>query len=123
MRYPHTVLIISHDRGLLNRSVGAILHLEDRKLTLYQGPYDTFASVGAILHLEDRKLTLYQGPYDTFAETRAARLAVAEAENKRIEARRAHLQSFVDRFAGRICKALWTGSATRRPKRCRHNRG
>ncbi len=42
-KYPHTVLIISHDRGLLNRAVGAILHLEDQKLTLYQGPYDQFA--------------------------------------------------------------------------------
>ena len=41
-RYPHTVLVISHDRDLLNRSVGAILHLDRRKLTLYQGPYDTF---------------------------------------------------------------------------------
>lgn len=37
-KYPHTVLIISHDRGLLNRAVGGILHLEDRKLTYYQGP-------------------------------------------------------------------------------------
>ncbi len=81
-RYPHTVLIISHDRGLLNRSVGAILHLEDRKLTLYQGPYDRFA------------------------ETRAARLAVAESENKKVEARRAHLQSFVDRFRAKASKAV-----------------
>src|SRR6056297_797717 len=40
-RYPHTVITISHDRGLLNRAVGSILHLEDRKLTLYQGGYDT----------------------------------------------------------------------------------
>src|SRR5690606_20590120 len=70
-RYPHTVIIISHDRGLLNRAVTGILHLEDRKLTYYSGPYDTFA------------------------ETRAARLAVAEAENRKAEARRAHLQSFV----------------------------
>ncbi|HCX66797.1 MAG TPA: glycosyl transferase family 1, partial [Rhodobiaceae bacterium] len=38
-RYPHTVLIVSHDRGLLNRAVGSILHLEDKKLTLYQGGY------------------------------------------------------------------------------------
>ena len=28
-KYPHTVLIVSHDRELLNRSVGGILHLED----------------------------------------------------------------------------------------------
>ncbi|MDJ1009623.1 MAG: ABC-F family ATP-binding cassette domain-containing protein [Paracoccaceae bacterium] len=80
-RYPHTVLVISHDRGLLNRAVGAILHLEDRKLTLYQGPYDTFAT------------------------TRMARLAVAAAEAKKQETRRAHLQSFVDRFRYKASKA------------------
>ena len=81
-KYPHTVITISHDRGLLNRSVTSILHLEDRKLTLYQGRYDTFA------------------------ETRAARLAVAEAEAKKQEARRAHLQSFVDRFRYKASKAV-----------------
>ena len=81
-KYPHTVVVISHDRGLLNRAVGAILHLEDRKLTLYQGNYDKFA------------------------ETRAARLAVAEAEMKKQEARRAHLQSFVDRFRAKASKAV-----------------
>lgn len=80
-RYPHMVIVISHDRGLLNRAVTSILHLEDRKLTLYQGTYDTFA------------------------ETRAARLAVAAAESKKQEARRAHLQSFVDRFRYKESKA------------------
>ncbi len=80
-RYPHTVLIISHDRGLLNRAVGAILHLEDRKLTLYQGGYDKFA------------------------ETRAARLMAAQSEAKKQEARRAHLQSYVDRFRYKADKA------------------
>jgi ATP-binding cassette subfamily F protein 3 len=34
VKYPHTVIIISHDRALLNRSVGAILHLEDKKTDL-----------------------------------------------------------------------------------------
>ena len=53
-RYPHTVLIVSHDRGLLNRAVGAILHLEDRKLTLYQGNYDTFAETRAARLLAGR---------------------------------------------------------------------
>ncbi|MEO0752362.1 MAG: ABC-F family ATP-binding cassette domain-containing protein [Pseudomonadota bacterium] len=80
-RYPHTVLVISHDRGLLNRAVGSILHLEDRKLTLYQGGYDQFA------------------------KTRAARLAAAEADAKKQEARRAHLQSYVDRFRYKADKA------------------
>lgn len=81
-KYPHTVVIVSHDRGLLNRAVGAILHLEDKKLTLYQGNYDTFA------------------------ETRAARIAVAASENRKIEARKAHLQSFVDRFRAKASKAV-----------------
>ncbi|MEI4194718.1 ABC-F family ATP-binding cassette domain-containing protein [Roseovarius sp. E0-M6] len=80
-KYPHTVLIVSHDRGLLNRAVGAILHLEDRKLTLYQGNYDTFA------------------------QTRMARIAAAEAEAKKQDARRAHLQSYVDRFRYKADKA------------------
>ena len=80
-RYPHTVLIISHDRGLLNRAVGSILHLEDRKLTLYRGGYDTFA------------------------ETRAARLAVAGADARKQDARRARLQAYVDRFRYKATKA------------------
>ena len=42
-KYPHTVLIVSHDRELLNRSVGGILHLEDKGLIYYTGNYDTFA--------------------------------------------------------------------------------
>ena len=40
--YPHTVLIVSHDRDLLNKCVGFILHLTDGKLTLYTGGYDDF---------------------------------------------------------------------------------
>ena len=80
-RYPHTVIIISHDRGLLNRAVGAILHLEDRQLSFYQGPYDQFA------------------------RQRAEKLALAEAMAKKQEARRAHLQSYVDRFRYKADKA------------------
>ncbi|WP_037307265.1 ABC-F family ATP-binding cassette domain-containing protein [Ruegeria halocynthiae] len=81
-KYPHTVIIISHDRGLLNRAVGSILHLEDRKLTYYAVPYDKFA------------------------ERRAERLAQAEAENTKSKARIAHLQSFVDRFRYKASKAV-----------------
>jgi ATP-binding cassette subfamily F protein 3 len=80
-KYPHTVVIISHDRGLLNRAVGAILHLEDRKLTFYQGPYDQFA------------------------RQRAEKLALAAAMAKKQEHRRAHLQSYVDRFRYKADKA------------------
>jgi ATP-binding cassette subfamily F protein 3 len=80
-RYPHTVLIISHDRGLLNRAVDHILHLEGRKLTLYSGGYDAFARARA--------------------ETRAVQAAAA----KKQEAERAHLQAFVDRFKAKASKA------------------
>ena len=81
-KYPHTVLIISHDRGLLNRAV--------------QG----------ILHLDNRKLTYWQGGYDQFARQMSERRAVQAAEAKKVEARRAHLQSFVDRFKAKASKAV-----------------
>ena len=81
-KYPHTVLIISHDRGLLNRAV--------------QG----------ILHLDNRKLTYWTGPYDQFARQMAERRAVLQAEAKKVELRRAHLQSFVDRFKAKASKAV-----------------
>ncbi|WP_045390773.1 ABC-F family ATP-binding cassette domain-containing protein [Falsirhodobacter sp. alg1] len=81
-KYPHTVLIISHDRGLLNRAV--------------QG----------ILHLDSKKLTYWTGPYDQFARQMAERRAVQAAEAKKQDARRAHLQSFVDRFKAKASKAV-----------------
>ncbi len=80
-KYPHTVLVISHDRGLLNRAVGHILHLNDKQLTLYTGGYDTFA------------------------KTRAERRAVQAAAAKKQDLQRAHLQSFVDRFKAKASKA------------------
>ncbi|MES2844446.1 MAG: ABC-F family ATP-binding cassette domain-containing protein [Pseudomonadota bacterium] len=81
-KYPHTVIIISHDRGLLNRAV--------------QG----------ILHLDGKKLTYWTGPYDQFARQMAERRAVLQAEAKKQELRRAHLQSFVDRFKAKASKAV-----------------
>ncbi|WP_424986361.1 ABC-F family ATP-binding cassette domain-containing protein [Microbulbifer sp. S227A] len=80
-RYPHTVIIISHDRELLNRAVGGILHLENRGLTYYTGNYDQFA------------------------RQRAANRAVQAAAAKKQDARRAHLQAFVDRFKAKASKA------------------
>lgn len=80
-RYPHTVLIISHDRDLLNRAVGAILHLDERRLTYYTGNYDSFA------------------------KQRAGQRAIQAAQAKKQDAKRAHLQSFVDRFKAKASKA------------------
>lgn len=80
-KYPHTVILISHDRGLLNRAVTSILHLENKKLTIYSGTYDTFS------------------------KTRAAQLATLDADIKKQRSRRAHLQSYVDRFRYKADKA------------------
>ena len=40
--YPYTVLLVSHDRDLLNGVADQILHLEQRRLFSYQGNYDRF---------------------------------------------------------------------------------
>ncbi|WP_106744577.1 ribosomal protection-like ABC-F family protein [Yoonia maritima] len=81
VKYPHTVLIVSHDRELLNRSVGGILHLEDKGLVYYTGTYDMFA------------------------KQRAANRAVQAAAAKKQDAQRQHLQAFVDRFKAKASKA------------------
>lgn len=79
--YPHTLLIVSHDRSLLN------------------------AVPDHILHLDHAKLTLYAGGYDAFEEQRALRAAHSKAQAAKQEARRAHLQAFVDRFRAKASKA------------------
>ncbi len=79
--YPGTIVLVSHDRELLNRAVGQILHLEGGKLTLYQGGYDRFE------------------------QTRRARLELNEKMRARQDAQRAHLQAFVDRFRYKASKA------------------
>ncbi len=80
-RYPHSVLLISHDRDLLD------------------------ASVEHILHLDQGKLQLWKGSYTTFAKSRAIEIAVREKAAKKQEDKRAHLQSFVDRFRAKATKA------------------
>ena len=80
-RYRGTVVIVSHDRDLLN------------------------TAAEFILHLERGKLTLYSGNYDTFVETRAAKRATDIAFAKKQEAARAHMQAFVDRFRAKATKA------------------
>ncbi|MCR5880523.1 ABC-F family ATP-binding cassette domain-containing protein [Phenylobacterium sp. J367] len=80
-KYPHTAIVISHDRELLNNSVDHILHLKDGKLELYSGGYDSF----------ERQLT--------------EKLRLQEANRVKIEAKRAHMQSFVDRFKAKASKA------------------
>jgi ATP-binding cassette, subfamily F, member 3 len=80
-RYPHTVLLISHDRHLLNRAVGSILHLERGKLTYYTGGFDRFQ------------------------ELRRQKLDLLKAESRKVDTQRKHLQKFVDRFRYKESKA------------------
>jgi ATP-binding cassette subfamily F protein 3 len=79
--YPRTVIVISHDRDLLE------------------------SSVDQILHLDRGKLTLYRGSYSSFEEQRAARELLDAKQVKRQEAERARLQAFVDRFKAKASKA------------------
>ena len=79
--YPHTVLLISHDRDLLNRAVTSIVHL-DRK-----------------------KLTLWRGGYDQFERQRAEKMEHLEKARAKQEAARKHMESFVERFRAKASKA------------------
>jgi ATP-binding cassette subfamily F protein 3 len=72
-RHPSGALVISHDRELLDR-------------------------MDFILHLADAKLELYSGGFAAFERQRAEKLELEAATRAKVEARRAHLQSFVDRF-------------------------
>ena len=79
--YPRTVIVISHDRDLLD------------------------TSVDQILHLDRGKLTLYRGSYSSFEEQRATREMLDAKHAKRQEAERKRLQAFVDRFKAKASKA------------------
>lgn len=76
-----TVLLISHDRHILNRLCDKIIHVEQANLKMYNGNYDTYERTRE-------------------AEQEGARLAAAKHE--RVVA---HLQSFVDRFRYKATKA------------------
>jgi ATP-binding cassette subfamily F protein 3 len=80
-QYPHTLLIISHDRDLLNKAVDHVIHLEKMQLTLYTGNYDTFE------------------------RERATRLGLQQKMFEKQQAQRAHMQKFVDRFKASAAKA------------------
>ncbi len=79
--YPRTVIVISHDRDLLD------------------------TSVNQILHLDRGKLTLYKGTYSSFDEQRATREMLDAKHAKRQADERKRLQAFVDRFKAKASKA------------------
>ncbi len=89
-KYPHTALIISHDRELLNNSVDAILHLSQGKLELYTGGYNDFET------------------------RRAEKTRLLAATKAKQDAERAHLQRFIDRFRAKASKATQAQSRIKR---------
>lgn len=72
--YPATLVIVSHERDLLNNVVDHILHVQGGKATLYPGNYDSFE------------------------RQRRERQAQAEALRTKQEAKRKELQAYVDRW-------------------------
>ena len=80
-RYPYTVLMVSHDRDLLN------------------------GSVSSIMHLDQATLTLYSGGYDRFERTRREQQALQLKMKKKQDDARRHIQSYVDRFRYQANKA------------------
>jgi ATP-binding cassette subfamily F protein 3 len=79
--YPGTLLLISHDRDFLD------------------------AVVDHVVHLEQRKLTLYRGGYSAFERTRAERLAQQQQAYEKQQAQRAHREKFIARFKAQATKA------------------
>lgn len=79
--YRATILVISHERDLLNNVVDHILHLEGGKVTLYPGGYDAFE------------------------RQRAERLAQLAAAREKQDAERAKLQDYVARNSARASTA------------------
>jgi ATP-binding cassette subfamily F protein 3 len=73
-RYPKAFIMISHDRDMLNRTVDAILHLDQLRLTHYTGNYDRFERLRA----------------------EQAQHLVAQATKQQAE--QSHMQAFVNRF-------------------------
>ena len=79
--YPHTLLIISHDRQLLN------------------------AVTDRIYHLHQGKILAYKGNYDFYERTRKEQMMYMAAHNEKIQAQRDHMMKFVERFRAKASKA------------------
>ncbi len=80
-KYQGTLLLISHDRDFLDKTVEHIVHLAQKKLKLYVGNYSTFE------------------------KQRAADLLLQQATFEKQQKHLAHLQAFVDRFRAKATKA------------------
>jgi ATP-binding cassette, subfamily F, member 3 len=81
LKYPGTLVLISHDRDFLDKTVDHIAHLDHQQLTLYTGNYSTFE------------------------KERAAALLVQQATYEKQQKQVAHMQDFVNRFKAKATKA------------------
>lgn len=81
LRYPGTLLLISHDRTFLDRVIDHVLSFENRDLTYYRGNYSAFE------------------------KQRAERLAQQQSMHEKQERRRAQIEDFVRRFRYQANKA------------------
>ena len=80
-RYPYTVLLISHDRDVLNNAVNSIIHLDQQKLVFYRGDYDSFE------------------------RQRSEKLELLQKSIVKQTAERKHMEAFVERFRAKASKA------------------
>ncbi|MEC5325841.1 ABC-F family ATP-binding cassette domain-containing protein [Aurantimonas sp. A3-2-R12] len=80
-RYPYTVIVISHDRDVLNNAVNSIIHLDQKKLVFYRGSYDQFE------------------------RQRAEKLELLQKSIAKQTAERKHMEAFVERFRAQANKA------------------
>ncbi len=90
LKYPGTLLLISHDREFLD---GLSTHT---------------------LHLHDGTAKLYTGDYTAFERQRAEHLRQQQIAHDKEQAERAHLQSFIDRFKAKASKAKQAQSRVKR---------
>src|SRR4249919_393014 len=90
LKYPGTLLVISHDREFLD------------EVTTHT------------LHLHDGKAKLYTGDYTAFERQRAEHLRLQQITHEKVQAERAHLQSFIDRFSASAAKAKQAQSRVKR---------
>ena len=90
LKYPGTLMLISHDREFLD------------EVTTHT------------LHLNEGKAKLYSGNYTAFERQRAEHLRLQQITHVKAQAERAHLQSFIDRFGASATKAKQAQSRVKR---------
>ena len=92
--YPGTLLLISHDRDFLDAVVDHVIHLEQRKLTLYRGGYSAFERTRA------ERLAQQQQAYEKQQAQRARTWKASSAASRPRRPRRARHRAGSRRWSG-----------------------